>query len=325
LVFLPRLSLPVPSKINTIKSIKLITKMILYTIIARSSDGAILAEATTGGIEGNHPIVMQQLMEALLDKPQLAPTVGNRKTFAHIGSEENDIEQSDTQDFWSPFGRKGGDNTDGECRSLENYFHVLRGQNEFYVCLSDDKEQRSQKVNFGFLIDTQKEFTNKYSPGKIEKANAYQFDKVFGKTISNLMHYNNTHRQSLGTDPKTSQLTAEIETIKKTMDCNLEVLMRRGNALEEMVEFSDDLMIEGQVFNKRSTQLKRVMRTKVMRYKLILLGFVLLLIYLMLAKMCGFNLSCNANDYGNTGYYNNGENNQNDDYYNGENNQNDDY
>ncbi len=56
--------------------------MILYSVVARSNDGTILAEATTAGVEGNHAQVTSQLIHALVNDPSLLPAVGNRKTFA---------------------------------------------------------------------------------------------------------------------------------------------------------------------------------------------------------------------------------------------------
>jgi hypothetical protein len=166
--------------------------------------------------------------------------------------------------------------------------------------------------NYGFLLNLQKEFTSKYSPSKIEKANAYQFDKAFRKKLSSLMHDCNTNRHSIANDSQASQLNAEVESIKKTIDVNLDLLMKRGVRMESLMIASDDLMEQTQVFHKRSSNLKRVMRKKALYYKLVLAGFAVLTIYLMMAKLCGFDLTCEAEksySNNNKNYYNNDDGN----------------
>jgi vesicle-associated membrane protein 7 len=158
--------------------------------------------------------------------------------------------------------------------------------------------------NFGFLINIQKEFAIHYTPHKIEKANAYGFDKSFRKKLANLMHHCNTNR-SFGLDSRTSQLNAEVQSIKKTLDLNIDLLIRRGMRMEDLVEQSEDLLVESQVFNKRSTKLKRAMKKKSRYYKLILATFALLIVYLMMVKLCGFDLSCKADASNNNNYYSN--------------------
>ena len=146
----------------------------------------------------------------------------------------------------------------------------------------------SPNRNFGFLLSVQKEFTEKYTPNKIEKANAYGFEKGFSKNLSQLMHHCNTTRFSTGVDPNTAKLTSEIESLKTIMGNNIDLLMNRGNELDRIVERSDDLLIESKVFSKRGKRLKKVMRRKAMCYKMVIVGFFLVTIYLMIRF--GFDL-----------------------------------
>ena len=106
--------------------------MILYSAIAKSFDGTILAEATTAGVEGNHPIVAQQLIQALVKKPKLL-SIGNRKTFAHIADgDAND-------NYW-------GLDESNEHDYLETYFHAQRAENVYFLCLSDDRDANKQRA-----------------------------------------------------------------------------------------------------------------------------------------------------------------------------------
>lgn len=161
--------------------------------------------------------------------------------------------------------------------------------------------------NFEFLINVQKEFYLKYPPSQIVTANAYAYDNSFRKTLSNLMHYCNTSG-GIDSDLKASGLRAEVQSIKNILDINIDLLMRRGVVMENLIEQSEDLLVESQVFNKRSTKLKRAMKRKSFYYKMILVAFALLTIYLMMVKLCGFNLNCRADSSNNNGdnYNNNG-------------------
>lgn len=95
-------------------------------------------------------------------------------------------------------------------------------------------------------------------------------------------------------DPEINRLNAEVDSIKNTMDKNIELLTEREMKMEQLIETSEDLLVDSQIFNKRSTKLKRVMKKKSLYYKLILVGFGLFTIYLMMVKLCGFDLSCDG-------------------------------
>lgn len=127
------------------------------------------------------------------------------------------------------------------------------------------------------------------------------------------MHHSNTNRR-IGSDYRTTQLHADIESIKNTMDTNIELLMKRGNVMEELLEQSDDLLMESQIFHKRSTNLKRAMKKKSLYYKMLLFGFAVFTIYLMMVKLCGFDLSCEADSSSSSSSSNNNNGNK---YYGG--------
>ena len=97
--------------------------------------------------------------------------------------------------------------------------------------------------NFEFLINVQKEFYLKYPPSQIVTANAYAYDKSFRKTLSNLMHYCNTSG-GIDSDLKASGLRAEVQSIKNILDINIDLLMRRGVVMENLIEQSEDLFNE---------------------------------------------------------------------------------
>lgn len=290
--------------------------MLVYALIARSSDGMILVESTAAGIRGNHVQITNQLLQKLTANPHLIH-VGNRKTYStEMGTDQaydtghRTNEDVEMKTFWNGSGTEEVYNSDVEGSSMSHFFHVQRGEAVLYVCISDDAGFQDHQINFEFLLDIQKEFSQRYTPNKILKASAYGMERQFGKTLANIMHYCNTHRNTLGgNDKQAVKLNAQVESIRKVLNLNINLMIQRGDALENLIHQSEDLLEDAQIFRKSGKKLKRAVKKKALFYKLILVGFGLLLIYLMMVKLCGFDLSCEADnqqdnddDGGNYGY-----------------------
>jgi hypothetical protein len=175
-----------------------------------------------------------------------------------------------------------------------------------FIALSDDAASQNHRINFSFLLDVQKEFVKKYTPNKILKANAYGMEKAFNKPLSNMMHHCNTNRNPIGKITKHSMLNAEVESIKKVLGINIDLLMTREKHMRDLMHQSNDLLVDAKVFSKRGRKLKRAMKKREWVYKLILVMFGLLTLYLMMAKLCGFGLKCVAAGNGGDEYYGNG-------------------
>lgn len=114
-----------------------------------------------------------------------------------------------------------------------------------------------------------------------------------------MMHHCNTNRSSLGHDTKASQLNTEVESLKNIMGVNIDIMMKNEKSITDMMETTDDLLDESMVFKKRGKKLKKVMKRRTLMYKLILVGFGLLTIYLLIVQICGFDLTCREDH----GYY----------------------
>mmetsp|Transcript_23537 Transcript_23537/g.27790 ORF Transcript_23537/g.27790 Transcript_23537/m.27790 type:complete len:284 (+) Transcript_23537:58-909(+) len=270
--------------------------MIIYTVVARASDGSVLAECSAAGMEGNYPSVLQQLIVILNKRPKLI-SVGNRKTFMYPSNERSseDVNCDPFGSLWNGIdGILGitGDSGEGSSNSLDHFFHVIRGEGVWYMCLSDDNEGRQQNVNFGFLNDVMKDFTAKYSPSKINRANAYAFEKSFSITISNLMHYYQINRDDLQKDESMAKLHTEVDSLKSVMGDNIDFMLTRHDALDLMVKKSESLIEDSRIFAKRSKTLKKTMRVRYYYYKIITAGVAILILYLIFGSVCGFGFSC---------------------------------
>lgn len=115
--------------------------MIVYAVICRSKDAAVLCENYSPELGGNAPQVTLALMERLRDRPEYLPKKES-KTFAQVN------ETSDVFDF-SAFltactGGVAGDPNAAEYG--DGFFHVINDDTVFFTCLSDDPDPRSHAV-----------------------------------------------------------------------------------------------------------------------------------------------------------------------------------
>ena len=123
---------------------------IVYAVVCRSRDAAILCEVSSEALTGNAPQVTTALLEHLRDNPS-ALQEGDLKTFVHRN--DRDVENGDPgDDFFSQFMNActiAVTTTDSELdigAVQEHYFHLWHQAGVYYCCLSDDPVQRQQKV-----------------------------------------------------------------------------------------------------------------------------------------------------------------------------------
>jgi hypothetical protein len=118
---------------------------IVYAVICRSKDAAILVEFTSEALTGNAPQVTTALLEHLRDNPG-AMQEGDLTTYVHRnerGGVRDDIFGQFLQACTIPV-------TTTEELDLgdvqENYFHLWHQNGVFYCCLADDPDPKVQKV-----------------------------------------------------------------------------------------------------------------------------------------------------------------------------------
>lgn len=116
--------------------------MIIYTVIARIRDAAVLVEDTSPDIVGNAPQVTTMLLNHIKNHPNLLPD-GERRTFIQTNRGEQDTRDG----FFSSFLESCATALSGDESWVdENYFHLLRNDGVIYLCISDDRDIRDQKV-----------------------------------------------------------------------------------------------------------------------------------------------------------------------------------
>ena len=123
-------------------------------------------------------------------------------------------------------------------------------------------------------------------------ANAYGMDKAFAPNFRSALHYYNVNHDKLRQDDKVTKMMAQMETMKNVMGRNVQMSMRRAGNLERMVQKSEDLEADVQVFYKKAKDVKKRKQRKYYRVYAAMAAMVFLLVYLLVAAACGWTLSC---------------------------------
>lgn len=112
--------------------------MIIYTVICRARDAAILVEESTPELAGNAPQVTTMLLTHLKDHPELVQE-GEMKTFVQRNLEEVDFLSYFIESCSTALGEE-------ESGVEEHWFHLLSRKGVYYCCIGDDPDIRDQKV-----------------------------------------------------------------------------------------------------------------------------------------------------------------------------------
>ena len=253
--------------------------MIIYAVIARASDAAVLVDCCDPLLKGNAPLVTSVLMEHLRDNPSLVDD-GDFRTFVQRNTEES-------VDFFSNFLDAACAMAMGDDAVDENYFHLFLQDGIYYCCISDDEDSRDQKVNFVFLEHVQKEFTKLFKPDRISKANAYSLDKIFKPNMRSAMHYYNINHQSLAREESVQKVMAKVQDLKEVMNRNINLLLERGENLDALLDKSDLLQEDAKVFKKKSRVMLRQQQRKYYVRIFIIVCIVAVLSFLASIGICG--------------------------------------
>jgi vesicle-associated membrane protein 7 len=153
--------------------------------------------------------------------------------------------------------------------------------------------------NFAYLDHVQKEFTRMYKPGRISRANAYSLDGAFKPTMRSAMHHYNVNHDKIARDDGVRALLARVDDMKSVMGRNINLLMERGEKFDYLVQKSDALVEDAQVFKKRARIMDHKRKRKICMTQAVCGCFIFIMILtLVLAAtvgICGVGLQyCRA-------------------------------
>ena len=145
--------------------------------------------------------------------------------------------------------------------------------------------------NFAFLDQISAEFIKRHRKSRIQNANAYGLDKNFKPTVRSAVHYHNTNHQSIAQEERVGKLLAKVEDMRRVMGVNINLALQRGEKFERLVQKSDELEEDAQIFKRKSARVKRIQQRKyyikwaIMAAIVSVVGFTFL--YVVLISFCG--------------------------------------
>lgn len=138
-----------------------------------------------------------------------------------------------------------------------------------------------------------------YKPSRINRSNAYSLDGAFKPNMRSAMHHYNVNHDKLARDDNVRSLLARVDDMKSVMGRNINLLMERGEKFDHLVQKSDSLVEDAQVFKKRARTIDRKRKRKICLTRTIcgscIVFMVLVLLLAALIGICGLGLGyCRA-------------------------------
>ena len=235
--------------------------MILYSVIARAKDGAVLCESIVAGVEGNFPQITVEVLERIVSStnalespsgPELLPD-GGRRTFVQRRDEPMFGGLfSGVASQWTCFGYNNADDVESgggamNTGDVDYFFHLCRKDNVICLCISDETDARHHAVNYDFLDDAEAKFTKSYAPFRVTKAKAYEMDKKFRSELVKLIYFYNENRRKMVMNDKVGDLLVKVDDLKGLVGRNITMVLERDRHLTDLVKQSEDMMQDSKV------------------------------------------------------------------------------
>lgn len=155
--------------------------------------------------------------------------------------------------------------------------------NGFTYCLVA-VESVGRQIPIAYLERIKEDFTNRYGGGKAAIAVANSLKKEFGPKLKEQMQYCMDHPEEVS---KLAKVKAQVSEVKGVMMENIEKVLDRGEKIELLVDKTEDLHSQAQVFRQQGGQIKRKMWWQNMKIKLIVLAILIVLILIIVLSICG--------------------------------------
>ena len=269
--------------------------MIVYVVICRSSDAAILCEYSTDDLTGNAPQCTAAILEHLRDHPNIVKQ-GDLKTFRHANksSYSSGCGDNDGDFFRQFFEACTVAITTAEEMDLgsieEHFFHLWHQDGVFYCCLCDDRDARQQKVNFAFLKALSRDFGGRYSKRRIKNSISYALDKDFKPVLRSTMHHYNVYRDEIIREEniQIDHLLAQVEDLKTVLGRNLNLLLERDQHLDSLMNKANQARQDSMVFKKSTVKAKKNFAMKAYKMWFVICFSFVIFIYFIVISACGF-------------------------------------
>eukprot|EP00252_Welwitschia_mirabilis_P001603 TRINITY_DN11501_c0_g1_i2.p1 TRINITY_DN11501_c0_g1~~TRINITY_DN11501_c0_g1_i2.p1 ORF type:complete len:222 (+),score=45.14 TRINITY_DN11501_c0_g1_i2:217-882(+) len=170
--------------------------------------------------------------------------------------------------------------------TCDGYTFNFLVEDGFAYCVVAD-ESVGRQIPMVFLERIKEDFKRGYSGGRADIAVAHSLNKEFGFKLKEHMQYCVDHPEEI---TKLAKVKAQVSEVQGVMMDNIEKVIHRGEELEVVVNKSENLSSQAQVFKNQGTQLRRKMWFQNMKVKLIVLGILVALILIIVLSVChGFS------------------------------------
>jgi len=167
----------------------------------------------------------------------------------------------------------------------EYMFHFMVHQGVTYLCMSEF--QFARRICFTFLEDIKNRFLATYGTPQIQSAVAYAMNSGFSNTLIQQMNY-------YSYDPSADRITEakmQIESTKSIMVENIDKIIERGQKIDILVDDTEKLQHSSKVFQGSAKKLRCAMWKQNMKWYIIGSVTLVVLVWLLLSFICGFDFS----------------------------------
>lgn len=163
-------------------------------------------------------------------------------------------------------------------------FNYLVDDGFVFLVVAD--EAAGRQVPFIFLERVKEDFKRRYG-GRAETSMAHSLDKDYGPILRDHMQYCMDHPEELS---KFFKIKAQVSEVKGIMMDNIEKVLDRGEKIELLVDKTEGLQFQADNFQRQGRQLRRKMWLQNLKFKLIVLGIVLVVMLIIWLSICkGFS------------------------------------
>lgn len=156
------------------------------------------------------------------------------------------------------------------------YFHTLTQDGCVFIVVA--LKDFGRRIPFDYLEDIAAKFKLKYG-SRSSTAESYALNDFHAVLEQQMIYFSN--------NDKFHQVQGDIDAVREVMVTNIEKVLERGEALEILVDKTDNLNQASFAFKKRSTALRRAMWWKNTKLIVIMLGGAAFGIYFLIGFFCG--------------------------------------
>ena len=155
-------------------------------------------------------------------------------------------------------------------------------ENGFTYCVVAS-ESAGRQIPIAYLERIKDDFNKRYAGGKAGTAVANGLNREFGPKLKDHMKYCVDHPEEIN---KLAKVKAQVTEVKGVMMDNIEKVLDRGEKIELLVDKTDNLRSQAQDFRTQGTKMKRKMWFQNMKIKLIVVGIIILIGFVIFLSIC---------------------------------------